>query len=501
MNVELVEPVLDEDDEYKYYQAEGKGIKSWTDEGNEVYIVKRIPERSKKERKLSKLLEKKPCSIFISLGEKLNAYLLSSKRGSSVEESLYIMTDFSDPRPLKGLCIIQDDKKDKKEDLYYLAFDTDWNNIDDGNFEEIFAHELSHLWLYLLGFDSGKMRSNVYHCITGMTDPCTAFMEGLGNSLEIVSYENGLEELAEEKFGGLWDCGLDINAFLSNRETQLRYWLVKNNRMIYQKMLPDIENYDDYIKLHIDHITSSAFLPEMVKAGGQILASEGCISTIFYYLYNEDAFREFKDDDFYQKFDTKKNELTSLENLYLKILYTMTNIDFEKSEQPMIDFIVKYGESFPDEKEVLYRTFLELTHYTTVSKEAQKLFSDFYLTGRRAKIEKFKVQYKNVIKFKEKILSGVISGKLALDDALLPQVWVENTSCKIPPCPWMLERKVNFRFDLNTATLIDFMSITLMNINKARQILQTRKEIQGFKSLHEFEKEFSDEASSLVELG
>ncbi len=501
MKVELVEPVLDEEGEYKYYQTEGKGIKSWTGEGNEVYIVKRISKGSEKERKLMKLLDRKPCSIFMSLGEKLNEYILGSDRTSNVEESLYIMTDFSDPRPLKGLCILEDGKKEEKEELFYIAFNTEWDNIDDGNFEEIFGHELSHLWLYVLGFDSEKMRSNVYHCITGMTDPCTAFMEGLGNSLEIVSYENGLEDLAEEKFGGLWDCGLDINAFLSNRETQLRYWLVKNNRMVYHKMLPDIENYDDYIKLHIDHITSSAFLPEMVKTGGQILASEGCISTIFYYLYNEDAFREFQDDDFYQKFDTKKSELTSLESLYLKILYTMTYIDFEKSQQPMIDFIGTYGELFPKEKEVLYRTFLELTHYTTVSKEAQKLFSDFYLTGRRAEIEKFKAQYKDIMRFKEKILNAVLSDELALDAAVPSQIWVENTSCKIPPCPWMLERKMNFRFDLNTATLIDFLSITNMDIDKGRQILETRKEKQGFKSLHEFEEEFPEEASTLVGFG
>ncbi|MFW6142142.1 MAG: hypothetical protein ACOC53_06250 [Candidatus Saliniplasma sp.] len=264
-------------------------------------------------------------------------------------------------------------------------------------------------------------------------------------------------------------------------------------------MVPNIEDYQDYIKLHIDHITSSAFLPEMVKNGGQILASEGCISTIFYYLYKEETFREFQDDDFYKKFGTDKSELTSLENLYLKVLYTMANIDFENSEQPMIDFIVNYGELFPKEKEFLYRTFLELIHYTTMSKEAQNLFSEFYLTGRRAQIEEFKVQYKHIMKFKEKMLKAVLSGELALDAALSPQIWVEDTSCKIPPCPWMLERKVNFRFDLNTASLVDLMSITNMDTNKARQILKTRKGKHGFKSLGEFKEEFPKEASSLVE--
>ncbi|MFW6038322.1 MAG: hypothetical protein ACOC89_02135 [Candidatus Saliniplasma sp.] len=52
-----------------------------------------------------KLLDRKPCSIFMSLGEKVNSYLLGSNRTSNVEKSLYIMTDFSDPRPMKGMCI------------------------------------------------------------------------------------------------------------------------------------------------------------------------------------------------------------------------------------------------------------------------------------------------------------------------------------------------------------------------------------------------------------
>ncbi|MFW6038324.1 MAG: helix-hairpin-helix domain-containing protein [Candidatus Saliniplasma sp.] len=63
----------------------------------------------------------------------------------------------------------------------------------------------------------------------------------------------------------------------------------------------------------------------------------------------------------------------------------------------------------------------------------------------------------------------------------------------------MLERKVNFKFDLNTATLVDLISLTNMDINKARQILKTRKGKQGFKSLGEFKEEFPKEASSLVE--
>ncbi len=488
MAVILVEPIKDEKGNFDFYETmQTEGIKSWTGSGKEVYRVRKIHPDSEKAKKLFPLLEKKPCSIFLSIGEKLNYFLLNSGRGENVEKNLYIMTDFTDPRPLRGLSIVEGERETKKENLFYIAFNTDWENIDNGNFEEIFAHEYSHLWLYILGFDPNKMRSNVYHCVTSMTDPFTAFMEGLGNSLEIVSYQNGLEEIARNKFDRLWDCALDINAFLGNRETQLRYWVVPNNRLVYDSLIPEIEKYDDYSKLHLDYITSSAFLPELLKNGNQILASEGFISTLFYYLYREDAFQNsFSDPEFYRKFNTSPEEISPLENLYLKILYSISHIDFLNTEQPTIEFIYNYGSFFPGEKEELFKLFLELSHYTTVSSRAQELFSNFYLTGRRAEIENFKASYKEILGFKEEITKKVLAGELGLGEALYPHIWVENKNCQIPPCPWMTERKENFIMDLNSASLIDLMSLT--NKKEAETIVIKRAQLNGFTSLKNFQE-------------
>jgi len=488
MAVKLVEPIKDRQGNFDFYEGQlTEGIKSWTGSGKEVYRVREIFPESEKAKKLLPLLRRKPCSLFLSIGDKLNYFLLNSGRGENVEKDLYIMTDFSDPRPLRGLCILEGDREIKKEKLFYIAFNTDWEQIDNGSFEEIFAHEYSHLWLYILGFEPNKMRSNVFHCVTSMTDPFTAFMEGLGNSLEIVSYQNGLEKIAQEKFDRLWDCALDITAFLSYRETQLRYWIVPNNRLVYDRLVPEIEKYDDYVKLHLDYISSSAFLPERVRSGNQILASEGFISTLFYYLYREETFKNsFSDREFYKQFDTSPAEISPLENLYLKILYAIAHIDFVNTEQPATEFIKKYVVFFPKEKDELYRLFLELTHYTTVSSQAQGLFSNFYLTGRRAEIEDFKARYKEIKEFKEETTKKVLAGELDLDAALYPPIWVENKSCQIPPCPWMPEQKENFIMDLNSASLLDLMSLT--HKKEAEKIIKKRAEQNGFASLKQFQE-------------
>lgn len=498
MALKIVEPIKDPQGNFYFYESPlTEGIKSWTGSGKEVYRVREVSLESEKAKKLLLLLRRKPCSLFISIGEKLNYYLLNSGRGENVEKDLYIMTDFSDPRPLRGLCLMDGDREVKKEKLFYIAFNTDWEQIDNGNFEEIFAHEYSHLWLYILGFDPNKMRSNVFHCVTSMTDPFTAFMEGLGNSLEIVSYQNGLEKIAQQKFDRLWDCALDITAFLSYRETQLRYWIVPNNRLVYDRLVPEMEKYDDYVKLHLDYISSSAFLPERVRSGNQILASEGFISTLFYYLYREETFKNsFSGPEFYRQFNSSPEEISPLENLYLKILYAIARIDFKNTEQPAIEFLKNYGSFFPREKDKLYRLFLELTHFTTVSYRARELFSNFYLTGRRAEIENFKARYKEIKEFKEETTKKVLAGELDLGAALYPSIWVENICCQIPPCPWMPKQKENFIMDLNSASLIDLMSLTLKK--EAEKIIKKRSEQNGFVSLEQFKELFPHLGSKII---
>lgn len=494
MNYKLVEPIKNSEGGFMYYNSpEKEGVKSWTLEGNEVYYVRELENESAKFKKLAPLLERNPCKFFISLGEKLKSYLnkinYQTAAYQTLDEKLYIMVDYTDPRPLYGLAIADGEDWDKKEDLLYIAFNTEWDSIEDGEFEEIFAHEYFHLWLYLLNYSPKNHRSNKFHTVTAVTDPYTAFSEGFAEHLEPVSYQNGLEDVAQEKFSGFWDHAIDINAFLCKRDTQLRYFAVRNNRFIYNKMIPEIGQYSDFITLHLDYISSTAFLPERVKNGSQIIASEGAIATVFYQIYKHDTFKNnFLDDDFYNRFDTEKKEVSPLENLYLKMLYVMSQQDYINTTYPMIDFIKRYGENFPEEKEDLYKLFLETTHFTTVSTRASKLFSDFYLAGRRAEIEEFKRELGQIRDFKADLLEKVIRGEIELDQGLYPQIWVENLTYQIPPCPWMRDRLENYIFDLNTASIADLMSLTRLDHGKARKLIKIREENRGFSSFTEFEK-------------
>lgn len=511
MKVKLVEPFKNAEGSFRTYAiSKDRKVKSYTSEGEEVYFVKPIPENSKKSQAMRKILAQSPCKEFITLGDRLKYFINKTKYPTlcpeTVSEDLYIMTDFSDPRPLKGLCLVEDEEQleriledttlteeaknqqkiNAKEELFFIAFDTEWDQLNDGRFAGIFGHEYSHLWFLLLNFASEGQTSNKFHCSTGITDPYTAFYEGFAEHLEIVSRDLAPELKETELYQGLWDFGLNINAWISYRDKQLRYHAVKNNRYVYRTAIPDLEEYPSYLDLHMAHLTSSAFLPEKVKNGSQILASEGVIASVFYQIYSQSTFKNrYRSEEFYQKFGTKKDAVAPLENLYLKIFYALAQPNSTDC-LPMIHFIESYGKCFPEEKEELYTLFLEMTHYTTVSHEAAALFGENYRRGRRGLVKPYKEILQRIIDFKKETTRQVINGDRALDDALYSQLWVKNPDCMISSAPWIPDYQVEYVFDLNTATVVDYLSFKGVDLQMGKEIIRDRIERKGFASIKEF---------------
>lgn len=517
MKIKLVEPLKDEDGRFQRYMIpKEQKVKSYDSKGDEVYLVKPIPESSKKYHVLNEILRQSPCKEFITLGERLKYFISKTKYPTlfteTASEDLYIMTDFSDPRPLIGLCFVEDEEQvesvlkdhssedevenykkiNAKENLLFIALATDWEYLNDGSLAGIFGHEYSHLWFLLLNFPSDRQTSNKFHCSTGITDPYTAFNEGFAEHLEIVSLDLAPELKESELHQDFWDNGMNINAWLSYRDKQLRYHAVKNNRYVYRTATPDLDEYPSYIDLHMAHITSSAFLPEKVKNGSQILASEGAMASVFYQIYNHPTFQNrYLPEEFYQQFGVSKEVVNPVENLYLKIFYALAQPN-PTDRFPMIHFVESYGECFPEEKEELFTLFLEMTHYTTVSHEAAALFGENYRRGRRGLIEPYKDILQLVIDFKKEVTQQVINGERPLDGALYPPLWVKNPDCVITPVPWVLDYHVEYELDLNTATVIDYLSFEGIDLEMGKKIVQDRTERKGFANFEEFKKLYPD---------
>ncbi|MCL1997152.1 MAG: helix-hairpin-helix domain-containing protein [Turicibacter sp.] len=445
--------------------------------GEKLYRAKVLETSSSKFIAFSKILENSPVSYFIKIGQYLATFL-------KIENPIVFVTDWTDPTELIGLRLETGEGKEiDYPNLSFLAFYTDWEKISTAeHIEKIFAHEYSHMWLEWLGRDSSLSLANKFHTSTSITDYFMAFFEGLAESLEIVTKDLMGYKLAE---GELWDGGLGCYLWLCDRDEQLRYHAVKNNRFIYHTATPYIEDFDTYSNLHLAHITSSAFTPERVKNGSQMLASEGAIASIFYQIYAHELFKNtYMEESFYTAFGA--DIIDPICNLYLKILYAISKIDLQKPSLTT-DFIRSYGECFPSEKEAMYNVFAKTTNFATMSNAARDACQETYRIGRRGNMDELQkaVSVRNSII--DKLRMKMLNGQIALDEEIYGEVWIEGDE-KIPPTPWEPDVLVNYRFNVNTATAVDFMALKGVSMNTAEKLVIERDRRRGFTSVEEFTK-------------
>lgn len=451
--------------------AEAIGFKEH--QGKKLFHAKKLSPTSHKYVSILKLFEKNEISFFYHLGIRLNHF-------TKKNEPLVFVTDWTDPTEMVGLLLKDENKEIAYPNLGFLAFYTDWSDLENSGIEKIFSHEFSHLWLYNLGYEFTLSQSNKFHTITAITDPFMAFSEGFAEHLEIVSNDISNHKLTDLPH----DCGYDIEAWLSYRDSSLRVHGVKNNRFIYLTALPHVNSHSTYAELHMDHITSSCFMPNHLKNGSQMMASEGVIASFFYYFYIDDFFKnQYQDDVFYEQFGIKRTMIDSLTNHYLKIFYVLSKLDFTQ-ESIMTDFILSYTACFPNEKERIIELFLKITHFSTIDEAYLLIFENLYQVGKQGHPEKFKHALIAARNFKKETLSKILSQPELIKKGLYKSLWITSDQL-IKPIPWH-EDTVTYKFDINTGTAIDFLSLNKISIDMAENLVDIRKQQRGFSSLDNY---------------
>lgn len=413
-----------------------------------------LSKESEKYQAFQSILVREPVAFFLKLHEAFAAFL-------KTDRPLILVTDWSDPSEVVGLRLEDGDRVLEDPMLCFLGFYTDWSDLEGSGIAEIFGHELSHLWLHWMGYDPGRSQSNRFHTCTAITDPYLAFAEGFAEHFEIVAAERMQDKTRDEYY----DHGFTVDAWLCTRDSRLREQAVKNNRFLYQTALPE-EMEEDYSRLHAMHNTSSAFLPERLKNGAQAVASEGVIASFFYQLY-------------------RSCQGGQEHELYTGILRIMSTIDLTE-RTVFTDFVAAYMNVFPQKRELVLDLFGQVTNYVTVSPEAREVFGALYREGRIGNVERFIEAWNRAKELKKKCVEGIRSGQLALDGELFPEIWMTGDS-EIIPVPWEPERRVRLRFDVNTATAVDFYSIKGLTFEDCRKLERVRDSIGGFRSAEEFE--------------
>jgi len=140
----------------------------------------------------------------------------------------------------------------------------------------------------------------------------------------------------------------------------------------------------------------------ILKNGLQIISTEGAIAATFFDIMTS---RKISDP-------------------FLKSVSVM----FKHKPADFIEFLNCWVKEYSEDKQVLYRIFLEETKYATMSNEARKLYYDYYQAGLQFKQGKLDKQAASIAQnkwtaYKEELFKEAMAGK-PIDSTISPDLWL-----------------------------------------------------------------------------
>jgi hypothetical protein len=253
-----------------------------------------------------------------------------------------------------------------------------------GAMDQIFPHELLHVIVQDLAGEMPRSHATQVHAIGVKTDRVTAFNEGFAEHGQLMAIEDAdaptetralaadtaLRDRAYHRMASYrravaarWSLApkarMTFPLWFSGAEHVLRYHAVRENLYSREPEVPrhlysSRRAYDAYLLENVLPGTPAAG----TKSAARMLATEGVVSTLFYRLVNTPAIRSTnRDEAFYLRFGTTREEIDELENAYLKIFVAIREGGYDA-----VAVVAAYGRLFPDERtavEAVWReTFL-----------------------------------------------------------------------------------------------------------------------------------------------
>ena len=172
---------------------------------------------------------------------------------------------------------LEESGKRRFVDELFVDLVVDADSIDDGDFEEIFTHEMGHVFLRRLmpGLPSGWSRTP--HSSMSVTDYPTAFDEGFATHFQSLVRRHSRNPRLEGRTLGL-DARPFIPLWLSNLDRAGRIDGVRRNLFVHRQLVPPGSDAEAWSRAN----ESTAFDMARLKNGQQMLASEGVIATLFH---------------------------------------------------------------------------------------------------------------------------------------------------------------------------------------------------------------------------
>ncbi len=340
----------------------------------------------------------------------------------------------------------------------------DANFVANGGFEEIFAHEMGHVFLRRLLPRLPDGYSRTPHMSLAITDNPTAFDEGFATHMQGLARRFTENESLHNQ-----DLGLENRPFLSywlsNLDRASRIDGVRRNWFV-QAQITAPGSGDAIMRR--DH--STLFDTTRLKNGNQMMASEGVIATLFYrWLVPGSVERSAV----LQRYSMLFDALVALNHR------PPTNQKLDSDAPLFLDMIEAYRAVNPQESARLLALAIETTYGATADATLTTQFEGLAAEGRAGDIEKFSGELKSARSALEHLQTTVAQSPSTARAALGPSIWLFK------------ERPTAIAIDLNTAEREALLTLPGVDAATADRALESRRSKGPFKDATDFAKRSS----------
>ena len=417
-------------------------------------------------------------------------------------EPLYICLIKGGNRPKCGFFLKKGEEILEKTKVFYIEMPPEAKK-----FEGIFSHEHGHLLdFYLSDYSFPCSPVRPVHTISAITDFETAFIEGWGEHFEIMTIDMTKNQEIRD-FYNLNDLKgksyfFYLQDMLTLSQSFKRYLWVKGNLFAFKKnnYLSDGLTGEDFNKNFTYNWMNYSFSGGELKNAQQMLSCEGVASHIFYQLATDkNLMKRYREKDFYRNFSDDEEELTGSEispqeNIYLKMIYAKYFLfkDYEKEKPfeagPMfLDFVMKYIELFPEDRDDVLQDFCLSTFFTTSLKDGVEIYrkADFDTHMLCYDMEGTFGNFTGLQKVIQNSFNQIKNDPSLLCKNVGSPLWIENNHFK----PIFLGQKMeSLSINLNSAEDFELMTIEGMTVKQAEGLINYREKAGYFSGIKDIEE-------------
>lgn len=335
----------------------------------------------------------------------------------------------------QGFYFVDDRGRETFCNDHYVDLTVDQRSIDSGEFEEVLAHEWGHVLLRRLFGPLPPTPSRKFHSVLAITDPVTAFDEGIGIHFQPIAarltsttgFQRRIEGTAPPSAADFW---------FSRRETGLRHMWVQGNQLIHARL--PVAGGAPYDRWLADE-RATALDPCRLRSGDELVASEGFVATFLYKWMAQQTADGW--------------DAATVQRAYSRLIQVLARMEnWHEKDVPVIALIDAWSRAYPEDRASIIGLFLALSHGATAAPEVRRAAEAASCAGSKGDMAAFGPALGAARTAQAGLVDAVMSGQTRIGAALGPQLWIARADVTIAKAPWMRARTQPLTLNLNSAS-------------------------------------------------